>query len=87
MGPRAKGKAAKTSSPLSTVRSLPTGAIIVEHPPSEVSPPSTQPSKKAKVSSSEKATADTLKKKEYNRGKVALKKYWDEFSNLSLIHI
>ena len=84
MGPRAKGKASKTSSPLSAVRLLPTEAITVEDPPSapsEVSPP-TQPSKKAKVSSSEKkAKAD--KKKEYNRGKVALKKYWDEFSDLA----
>ena len=89
MGPRAKGKASKASSPLPAVPLLPTDAIIVEDPPSapsEVSPPSTQPpSKKAKkVSASEKnAKADTLKKKEYIRGRVALKKYWEDFSSLA----
>ena len=88
MGPRAKGKASKTSSPLSAVRLLPTEAIAVEDrpaAPSEVSPPSTQPPSNTakKVRVSEKAKADTLKKKEYNRGKVALKKYWDEFSYLA----
>ena len=84
MPPRAKGKASKTKAPV-----LHTDAIIVEDPPSappsEASPSSTQPNKKQKkVPVSEKKTkADTLKKKEYNRGKVALKKYWEEFSTLA----
>ncbi len=82
MGPRAKGKASKTSSPLSAVRLLPTEAIAVEDPasaPSEVSPPSAQPPRKKakKVSVSEKAKADTLKKKEYIRGRVAAKECWE----------
>ena len=95
MPPRAKGKASKTKAPPLSVAAdgvpvLHTDAIIVEDPPSappsEASPSSTQPNnkQKKKVPASEKKTkADTPKKKECNRGKVALKMYWEEVSSLA----